>query len=306
MTRLHPPPTLSAADPHILDGYEQCRALAQRHARSFALGMRLAPEPQRSALYAVYAWMRRADDIADGSLPDAQRRAELESLHEATRRAFAGSAHDPTLAALADAVARFNIPKRCFDDMITGLRGDIGPVRLRDHEELLQYCDRVAATVGLICISIWGYSDPRAQHLAVRRGRAFQMTNILRDIREDAQRDRIYLPQSALQRHGLTLDDLLAWRRPDAAAALISELADGARADYDESAELETLIGPSGIRPLTAMTRVYRSLLDRILTQPALVVSPQRLRLSRARRLWIAATCILDPRPVRRAEATQT
>ncbi len=292
---------MSAVASPSADALGYCRALTRRRARNFYYGLKLAPEPKRSALFAVYAWMRRADDMVDGCEGDpAVQQQRIESFRVATDSALRGhsSGDDPVWIALADVAARFDLRAEHFHDMLDGQLEDVTGVRYDTFEQLRSYCYRVASAVGLICIEVWGYTDESARELAVDRGIAFQLTNILRDYRQDFDEGRVYLPQQTFDRYELKPADVRRWSPPGRCRRLIFEQVGIAQSYYTRSAPLDGLITPSCRPVLWAMTSIYRGLLEKIKHRPARIVSTRRLRLSswhktaiavRARRLARAA-----------------
>ena len=177
----------TSTDKVALDAaYEECQAVTKREARNFYYAFLTLPHPRRRAIYAAYAFSRLADDIADGDGAPQQKRSELTALRERLRNAFAGHPEGAILTALADAAATYDIPESLFQDIITGVEMDLEPRRFADFGELRHYCYHVASVVGLVSIRIFGYRDvPLAQETAVDFGLAMQLTNILRDLRED-------------------------------------------------------------------------------------------------------------------------
>ncbi|MCC5830080.1 MAG: phytoene/squalene synthase family protein [Phycisphaeraceae bacterium] len=276
-----------------------CRALARTHARNFYYGMMLTPEPRRSALYAIYAWMRHADDLADGSEPIETRRLNLEQFRQCTVEAIEGkppAVDSPVDHRLWPAIRRtvedYEISPRYFHEMIDGQWMDQERSRYEHFDALRRYCYHVASTVGLVCISIWGYKGGQeTRELAIKRGMALQLTNILRDVAEDAQRGRIYLPQDDLQRYDLDEDSLLAMvnrREADERfERLMHHQVERARSYYDQSAMLEDQLQPACRATCWSMMRIYRGLLDRIAADPAAVLH-SRLGLSCWSKLAIA------------------
>ena len=208
----------TSTDNTALDAaYEECQAVTKREARNFYYAFLTLPHPRRRAIYAAYAFSRLADDIADGDGAPPQKRSELAALRERLRNAYAGRPEGAILTALADAAATYDIPESLFQDIITGVEMDLEPRRFEDFDELRHYCYHVASVVGLVSIRIFGYRDaPLAQETAVDFGLAMQLTNILRDLREDIERDRVYLPLDEMARFGYTEDDSARRRRPRA------------------------------------------------------------------------------------------
>ena len=271
-----------------------CAEITRTQARNFYHGLRLLPSPKREALYAVYAWMRIADDIADEDGVEADaRRARLEALAADTRRALAGDARDdsPVLVALAAVSRRYALPSADFDAAIEGQRMDLEPRVYATFAETELYCDRVASTVGRICLDIWGVRDAadaaRARALSTKRGIAFQLTNILRDIREDLARGRCYLPADELAAHGLDAAALVAWREPDACARFMRVQCARAARFFDESAALDAMVSTDARATILAMSEIYRGILRVIERDPAKAMR-ERARLSAVAKSWIA------------------
>ena len=211
--------------------------------------------------------MRHADDLADGDESEAEKetalvawRRDLDDALDGRRPAW------PGLAALVDVVRRRAIPPSLLHEVIDGVEMDVEPRRFADFDELANYCHHVASTVGLCCIHIWGFDsdDGRAERLAERCGLALQLTNILRDVREDADRGRIYLPMDDLRRFGVESTDLTADRPSEPLRRLLAEYARRAYAYYDEAAGLTPLVDPMGRPVLLTIVGIYRALLDEI------------------------------------------
>ncbi len=293
-------------DDRVAASYAGCVEVVRTRARNFYYGLRLTPEPRRSAVYAIYAWMREADDRVDAHADPAVQRRELDAFRARTFAALresnqggdahdqAGDAHDGFWPALAHAVRTYRVPHEYLHDMLDGMDEDIGHAGYDTLDQLERYCYRVASTVGLVCVRIWGLragvDAEAAGEMARRRGLAFQLTNILRDVGQDydASPRRVYVPADMLARHGLAAEDLRLWRDPARCRTAVMELATRARDHYEASAGLEDLIDP-GCRPtLWAMTRIYRGLLDIVLDDPARVVGTRRIRLSGYQKVYIA------------------
>lgn len=289
-----PQPFRSRMTTSVQASYAYCHELMRSAARNFYYGMRLLPEAKRNAMYALYSYMRLCDDLADAPLkpsapgetadvsPDAfaddaasaeERRHLIEDWRQQTHAAIAGPLDiHPLWPAFHDAVRRFSIPKKVFDDAIDGQLQDLEQRIYATFEELYRYCYRVASTVGIAAVHIWGFRGERALALAEHRGIAMQLTNILRDIREDTLRGRQYLPDEDLQRFDLTLaglNDPLKRHRFDQLLAFQTKRA---ASYYDRSAELEDLVAPDSRPTLQIMTSIYRRILDRITANPHLVL----------------------------------
>jgi 15-cis-phytoene synthase len=256
--------------------YAACRAIAKREARNFYYAFRALPRMRRNAICAIYAFMRQADDLADDeSLPREERRRKLNSWLRAWHEAAAGGpTGDPVFLAVRDATARFAIPLGLLDELVDGVAMDLdrapagAPDSYATFEDLYRYCYLVASVVGLVCIRIFGYSGESAEKLAEETGIAFQLTNILRDVSEDAARNRVYLPLEDLGVHGVSLDSIL---RREAAAppnlaerALLASLAQRAEIYYRSADELLPLIDRESRPALWVLVTIYHALLRRI------------------------------------------
>jgi len=265
--------------------------VTRRRARNFYYGLKLLREPQRSALYAIYAWMRRADDLADGSAiaPDVARR-QVAEFRAATERALDGDAddHDPVLVGLCETAAHFSLTAAHFSDMLDGQLDDLNGRTYRTFADLHEYCSRVASSVGRVCIEIWGYHDARAPELAVDRGLAFQLTNILRDYAEDYDEGRIYLPAEDFDRHRLDPGCLRRWSQPQQCRRFVLEQVDRAEGFYRRSQPLDQMITASCLPTLWAMTEIYHRLLRQIRRAPRRIALGPRVRLGAARKGAIA------------------
>lgn len=268
------------------EAFRYCRDITRQRARNFYYGLKLSPEPQRSALYTMYAWMRRADDLVDqaaGQPLDLSVRSQLriEAFRAATDAAIAGRPENDDLlwVALAETVHRFGVQVADLHAMLDGQLDDLRVKRYQTFQQLRGYCYNVASTVGLICVHIWGYEDPRARTLAVDRGLAFQLTNILRDFKQDYDTGRVYLPQEDFDRHGLDAAELRQWKNPERCAAFVHEQAERAADHYQRSHELDSLITPCCRPTLWAMTEIYLRLLRKVRAAPHSIVGPKRIRL---------------------------
>jgi phytoene synthase len=256
--------------------YAACRVIARREAKNFYYAFIALPAPRRNAICAIYAFMRRADDLADDeSLSRELRRSSLEAWLAEWRGVCAGSStDDPVFLAVRDCTARFQIPLSLLDELVAGVTMDLdraatgAPDTYSTFADLYRYCYLVASVVGLVCIRIFGYSDPRAEKLAEETGIAFQLTNILRDVAEDAERNRVYLPLEDLAAHNVSLDSLLhrAPGAPPTASerALLADIARRARVFYWSAQELLPLIDIESRPALWVLVAIYHGLLKRI------------------------------------------
>jgi phytoene synthase len=261
----------------VLNGaYAACRAIAKREAKNFYYAFVALPLERRNAICAIYAFMRQADDLADDeSLPRQERRRRLDAWLAAWRAAAKGApTGDPVFVAVRDATTRFEIPLALLDELVAGVTLDLdnastgAPETYATFADLYRYCYLVASVVGLVCIRIFGYRDLRAEKLAEETGIAFQLTNILRDVAEDAARNRVYLPLKDLARHGVTLDSLLhrAPAAPPTAAErdLLASVARRAEHYYSVSRFLLPLVDPVSRPALWVLVTIYHALLKRV------------------------------------------
>lgn len=283
---------MRAAD--LRNSYAYCERISRTRARNFYYAFLLLPKAKREAMCAVYAFMRYCDDLSD-DLNDGSGKAAaaIDQWEADLRRALAGD-HPPHAVwpAFLDTVHRYQIPHEYFFEMIRGVRSDLEPRRIARFEELYEYCYRVASVVGLTVISILGFQGARALELAEKCGIAFQLTNILRDVREDAQNDRVYLPEEDLSRFGVTVADLRSGAPSDAFRALMAFEAGRAWAYYRESFPLVTLTARSGRACLSALIGIYSNLL-RAIEQADFDVLTQRVRLSAAEKILILCKSLL-------------
>ena len=268
--------------------------LTRRSRSNFFYAFLFLPRAQREAIYAVYAFCRIVDDAVDlGSDREAQR-AELARWRGEIARVYRGAPEHPAAQRLQAAVRAFPIPQAVLEEIIAGVEMDLEPAVYETFEDLRLYCYRVASAVGLCCIEIFGYADPRARDYAVNLGIALQLTNILRDLAPDARAGRVYVPQEDLRRFGVTAADLAAARYTEGFAALARFEAARARDYYRRAGEA---LPPGDRRRLFAaeiMGRTYLALLDamearefRVLEER--VALPPRRRLAIALRGWLAA-----------------
>ncbi len=274
------PPVQFAPTASQLDmAYSVCRHIARSAAKNFYYGFLVLPQRKRNALSSVYAFMRRCDDIADDTtLSPEDRHNRLAEWLDKAHRAFAAQpTDDPVLLGLTDAQRAYQIPIGLLDQLAYGTAADLDyhletsgaplAARYQTFEELRQYCYGVASVVGLVCIKIFGYQDPAAEPLAERCGLAFQLTNIIRDVKEDVAMGRVYFPQEDLTQCGLTAADL-ASPGTDADVARIRPLlameADRARDCYRSGEELIPMVNEDSQPALWVLITIYHRLLEKI------------------------------------------
>ncbi len=277
--------------PTLAESYQYCRQVARRRARNFYYSFVLLSREQRDAMCAVYAFMRYCDDLSDE--PGASR-DPIERWRAALDAALEGryDGH-PVWPAFHRTVEAYRIPREYFHEMIAGVASDLEPRRIRNFEELYRYCYQVASVVGLTTIHIFGFASPRAPELAEECGVAFQLTNILRDIREDAARGRIYLPAEDLARFGVSEQELKAGTRSPAFLELMRFEASRARRYYDQAMPLVGLVDKRSRASLWALISIYSGLLERIERSNYDVFS-RRISLSAAQKVWIVFRAALS------------
>lgn len=277
--------------------YAVCRGISRRAAKNFYYGFMVLPAEKRNALSAVYAFMRHADDISDEPGVDPLvKRQKLNEWLEAAKTVFAGKpTDDPVLMALGDSQKKFKIPPELFEKLVygTSLDLDIPPasadapaILCSTFEDLKQYCYYVASVVGLVCIRIFGYEDRKAEFLAEDCGLAFQLTNIIRDVKEDASMGRIYIPEEDLARTNLTAANFSSALLQDPAQAqqlrpALEYEADRARKYYESAKWLMELIEEDSRAALWVLVEIYSRLLQKI-TDRNYDVLTERVRLT----LW--------------------
>ncbi len=274
----------------VTASYAHCRRVARRAARNFYYGFRLLPPAKGDALCALYAFMRRADDLSDEPGPLEQKRAALAAWRAALDCALAGdTAGDPVWPALADAAARYSIPPRYLHDLLSGTEMDLSVTSYPNFDSLREYCYRVAGAVGLCCIHVFGFSSPDAPRLAERLGIAFQLTNILRDVPRDLALGRVYLPQDELARFGLSPDDLAGRRATPMLREFSRFQLERARNYFRQGRALIPLVDEDSRPALWALARIYSGILDKIEARNYDVLAAPPAGLSTAEKVWTLA-----------------
>ncbi len=287
---------MSAVD--VQAAYRHCEGLTRSRARNFYYGIRLLPPAKRSALCAVYAFARRVDDIGDGPL---EPQDKLDRL--ATARADLAWLHgqdDPVLVALADVARNFPLPLKAFGELIEGVEMDVRGTSYPTFDDLAHYCRCVAGSIGRLSLGVFGSSEPHAAPvLADKLGIAMQLTNILRDLREDADNRRVYLPKEDLVRFGLD-GELNAIgssdRVPDGFTRLVGFQVTRAQRFFSEGLVLLPMLDRRSAACVSAMSGIYRELLGRIARRPEAVLH-QRVSLPTWRKARIAARSLLGMSP---------
>jgi len=286
--------------PDLDQSYDYCRRVARNRAKNFYYSFLLLSAEQRRAMCAIYAFMRYCDDLSDE--PGANR-AAIDRWHAEMEQALEGRfSQHPVWPAFHDTVRRFAIPHEYFRDMINGVASDLEPRQVETFDELYRYCYQVASVVGLTILHIFGFEKSSALPLAEKCGVAFQLTNILRDIREDAELGRIYLPAEDLRRFGVAAEDLHAGNRNESFLRLMRFEAARARSYYGESMPLLDLVAPRSRPSLWALITIYSRLLERIESANYDVFS-RRVRLSSLEKSWILVQAVVSGRAQRAERA---
>jgi|SRR5579859_7865274 len=269
------------------ESYALCERIARRTGKNFYYSFLVMPREKRAAMCAIYAFMRRSDDIADGAANPAVAMEGLRQWRAQVDVALSGTAtDDPTLPALADTVNRYHIPLQHFHELLDGTEMDQTSTRYVTFDDLYKYCYRVASAVGLVVLPIFGYKDKAALMPAEACGIAFQLTNILRDVKEDAQMGRIYLPLEDLRRFGVSEDDIMNARATPQFLGLMKFEAARAREFYDKAQPLLDMIDADSRGTLAVMIDIYGGILRKI-EESNFAVFERRVRLSTAEKLWI-------------------
>lgn len=287
----------------LTHAYAVCRGIARRAAKNFYYGFLVLPSEKRNALCAVYAFMRHADDLADDPRVEvSEKRQKLEEWLNSARQVFAGApTDDPVLMAVGDAQRKYNIPPELFEKLVYGtsmdleipLTPEMPAVVCRTFDDLKQYCYYVASVVGLVCIRIFGYEDKKAEFLAEDCGLAFQITNILRDVKEDAAMGRIYLPEEDLQRSNLSSADFLPQALSSVAQTqrlrpVLEFEAERARKYYESGRWLLELVHEDSRGGLWVLVEIYSRLLKKI-SEHNYDVFSERVKLSNWEKLRVLA-----------------
>ena len=288
MSISHPPGTAGSGPTGAdVDPWVHVDRVVARSGTSFLWGMRVLPAAGRRAMHAIYAFCREVDDIADEPGEVADKRRALAAWRGEIDRLYAGRPEWPTTRALLKPVQRFDLPREEFHAVIDGMEVDAAAtVRMRDLDDLLGYCRKVAGSVGVLSVHAFGVPRHPGPRIAETLGNALQLTNILRDLREDAALQRLYVPREMLDRHGVeaaTLDAVLAHPK---FAGVCEELAGLARGYYREADRLLTELGWRRMRAAVLMMAVYRETLDRLEERGWRRIGGP-IRLTRARKMWL-------------------
>ncbi len=267
---------------------DYCRQKAAESGSSFYSSFRFLDPSRRRAITALYAFCREVDDVVDECADPGVAAAKLAWWRGEVRAMYAGRPSHPVTRALAPAAARFDLPEELLGEIVDGMEMDLRHSRYPDFAALQLYCYRVASVVGLLSAAIFGYRDRRTQKYAHDLGLALQLTNIIRDVGEDARRGRIYVPLDELARFDVAEADILAARHTEAFSALMAFQVERARETYDRALAALPEADRKAQRPGLVMAAIYRTLLEEIAGDGCRVLT-HRTSLPPARKLWIAA-----------------
>ena len=268
--------------------YDYCQRIAKEHAKNFYYAFRTLPARKRRGIYSAYAFCRYCDDIADEDLPIDEKQRLFAEVRRFLFLSQKGRANGPVFTALNDASHAFDIPYKYYEQVIEGVEMDLTWTRVQSFDELNDYCYKVASIIGLICIEVFGYRDPKAREYAVDLGVAMQLTNILRDVKEDAERGRIYIPLNDIRAFGYSERELMNGVNNDAFRNLMKFQADRARRYFERGSGLFPLLSPESRTCPMVLHGIYSAVLDRI-EMRGFDVFERRIGLSTREKLLITA-----------------
>ncbi|HUF17331.1 MAG TPA: phytoene/squalene synthase family protein [Thermoanaerobaculia bacterium] len=280
-------PIDSTSSPSVDEAYRFCRSIAHKHGANFSVGFRFLPDAKRKAVYAAYAWCRWADDIADE--PGTEIPERLSAWQDELENCYKGHPTHIITIALADALKRFDIPKDAFIALIDGCRQDLTKNRYETFDELVVYCDYVATSISDISLAIFGYRTERALEYGRNLATALQLTNITRDIGDDLQRDRIYIPAEELERFSVLEDDLRSRKRSEPVLGLIEFQIARAESYFRNAEPLLGELDFDARFPVQLMGGVYAAVLRKLRADPFAALG-ERISLSRFQKLSVILT----------------
>ena len=277
------PPTLD-----LKLAYEACRTITRREAKNFYYAFLTLPAAKRRAIYAAYAFCRHCDDAVDEETSTDAKLTALAGLHSNLEASYSGNASSLVFLALGDVAKQYDIPRDYFQEVILGVESDLVKDRFENFDELREYCYRVASVVGLICLQIFGYNDDDAKEYAVDLGLAMQLTNIIRDVREDLEMDRVYLPQDEMAQFGYSEEDLRNGVRNQAFTELMQYQSQRAREYFDRGFKLLPYLSRRSRACPAVLGALYSRVLDRIEASNYDVLE-SRVSLGKAEKIRITA-----------------
>jgi squalene synthase HpnD len=272
---------------NLADAWEHVQRVVEASGSSFISGMKVLPAPRRRAMYAIYAYCREIDDIADDPLPYAEKKSGLAEWRTEIDRLYEGNPTKPTARALLGPIKDYDLRKKDFIALIDGMDMDAqDDVRAPSMEELKLYCARVAGAVGLLSVRVFGETNDARDKVALALGQALQLTNILRDMREDADRGRLYLPRELLEKHQINSDDPDTVLNHPNIAHLCMELAAIAEQSFQQAREDMSQCSAKAMRPAIIMMHVYHAVLERLHARGWNRID-EPVRVSKIRKMWI-------------------
>lgn len=263
------------------------RQKTKKSKTNFYYSFLFLPKEKRDAIFTVYSFCRHSDDLVDANISIDQSRLQLDQWRQELEDCYHGNPRHPILRALQPVVERFKIPKQYFHDLIDGMEMDLVKTRYETFEELNKYCYHAASVVGLICIEIFGYNSEKTKEYAIDLGKALQLTNIMRDVGEDAQKDRIYLPQDELEQFGYRETDILNHVYNPAFIELMRFQDTRARAYFSRAVDLYEKRDHHLLFPAEIMRKIYFQILNRI-TEAEYAVYDKRIRINNWRKAQLA------------------
>lgn len=267
--------------------WEHVHQVVEASGSSFISGMKVLPEERRKAMYAIYAYCREIDDIADDPLPYSEKKTALADWRAEIDALYAGAPSKPTARALLGPVNEYELRKEDFVALIDGMDMDAqDDLRAPSMEELKLYCARVAGAVGLLSVRVFGETHPARDNVALSLGLALQLTNILRDVREDADRGRLYLPRELLEKHGIESDEPDTVLTHPNIGSLCDELADMAEQSFSEAVSAMNKCSKKAMRPAIVMMHVYHAILDKLRARGWQRLA-EPVKVSKFKKLWI-------------------
>ena len=280
--------------------YEECRSITRREAKNFYYAFLTLPAARRRAIYVAYAFCRHCDDSVDRVASQEENLFTLAGLRRELEQTCQGHASEPVFMALADVSERYDIPQEYFQEVVSGVECDLVKNRYQDFEQLRQYCYQVASVVGLICLQIFGYKDPVAKQHAIDLGLAMQLTNIARDVREDLELDRIYLPQDEMARFGYSEAELQAGVVNEAFAELMRFQTQRAKLYFRSGFQLLPYLSRRSRACPAVLGQLYQKVLERIeaadydvLNHRIALSKPEKVRVTA--QTWLANVIPLLP-----------
>ena len=290
---------MAASNTELELAYVDCQTITRREAKNFYYAFITLPKDKRKAIYAAYAFCRHCDDSVDEAASHEDKLTALAELQDCLEQTYRGSPPTSTFIALGDTADRYDIPQDYFREIILGVESDLVKTRYQDFDELRQYCYRVASVVGLVCLQIFQYRDEAAKEYAVDLGIAMQLTNIMRDVREDWSMGRVYLPRDEMDRFGYTEEDLGNAVLNDAFIQLLQFQGNRARGYFSNGFRLLPYLSRRSRACPAVLGAIYSRVLERIEESGYDVLGERRIALStgeKARitaRAWIASTLSL-------------